>query len=124
MTICSLWWTQGAYVTGASNDQFTQSRIETWGPVLYDTAGTARLVGNEDITTARKITIPAEALAVGAIGMILPIDGGVYVISGMAADDNIAAGGGPYYAQGAASVIPIGRTPAGEQHDTLLVVGA
>ena len=100
-----------------------RSPLPMLGPLLYSEAG-AQLASNVEVTTAAKIAIPAEALAVGALIEISMVSGGIYVTTGVEADDNIAVGGGRHRGEGQALQLEIGRTPAGVQHTHLLVIAA
>jgi hypothetical protein len=96
--------------------------FEAFGPVLYNTAGDARLASFEDVgATATEIEIPAEARAQGAIANFFARADEMYVVTGMTGD-TLAAGGGLAVAAGTAAPIPIGTTPAGEQHTHIIAI--
>jgi hypothetical protein len=125
VTVINIAYTKGTGVAGATDDKFVRRAIPIMGPILYNAAGNARLVGNDDITAAEKVQIPAEALAANALVEITVVGaGGIYVTTGLTGDANIAAGGGRYLAgDGQSLSLEIGKTPAGVQHTHLLLIG-
>lgn len=99
-----------------------QMHFESFGPVLYNTAGTARLANYATVgLTKAEIAIPPEALAQGAIAKFFARAAEMHVLTGMSGDALVAGGG---MAVGAGDWVPlqIGFTPAGVQHTHILAI--
>lgn len=117
----------GAMLLGREGERVQRHSVDACGPVLYNAAGTARLVSDTgSITGADKVAIPDEALAVNALILVIVKSGSAYVIPGLWADsgDDIASGEGQLLTEGQSIPLEIGRHPDGTQHTHLLIFGA